>query len=76
MLDSMNAKVTPEQMALIQTKNYLNVQEAAAFLGRSEKTVRNRINEIPHYYGPLGPMFKREELEAWLCPVKCIPQAL
>lgn len=72
----MAPKATPEEMALINSKTILNVREAALLMGRCEKTIRNRINEIPHYYGPLGVVFKREELENWLCPVKCTPQAL
>lgn len=72
----MEAKTTPEEMALIQAKNILNVREAAMLMGRSEKTVRNRLSEIPHYAGPLGPMFKRKELEAWLCPIKCLPRTV
>ena len=51
----------------------LTVKEAAAVLGRSEKTIRNRLNEIPHYNGPLGVCFKRDELESWMCQVKCTP---
>lgn len=72
----MARKATPEEIALILSKNILNVHEAAVLMGRSEKTVRNRIDEIPHYYGPLGVMFKRDELEAWLCQVKCTPQTV
>ena len=56
-----------------QGRNILTIKEAADLLGRSEKTVRNRINEIPHYYGPMGVRFKRDELESWLCEVKCSP---
>ena len=72
----MARKATPEEMSLILSKNIINVHEAAVLMGRSEKTVRNRIAEIPHYYGPLGVMFKRDELEAWLCQVKCTPQTV
>ena len=51
----------------------MNIKEAARFMGRSEKTVRNRLKEIPHYYGPLGVVFKRKELEDWMCQIKCNP---
>lgn len=54
-------------------RDLLTLKEAAIVLGRSEKTVRNRIKEIPHYEGPLGPRFKRDELERWLCQVECKP---
>jgi len=54
-------------------KRLLTVKEAAAFLCCSEKTIRNRLSEIPHYNGPLGIRFKSEELESWACAVKCTP---
>lgn len=72
----MATKVTPEEIALILSKNILNVHEAAVLMGRSEKTIRNRISEIPHYYGPFGVFFKRTELESWLCQVKCTPTTI
>ena len=62
-----------EKLSLLAAKNVLSVKEAALLLGRSEKTIRNRLDEIPHYYGPLGVTFKREELESWMCQVKCRP---
>ena len=60
----------------ISEKNILNVKEAAMLVGRSEKTIRNRLSEIPHYYGPFGVYFKRDELESFLCQVKCMPKTL
>lgn len=62
-----------EQMTLLAAKNVLSVKEAAMLLGRSEKTIRNRLDEIPHYYGPMGVTFRRQELEDWMCQVKCTP---
>jgi len=71
-----NKHTSAEEISIILSKNILNVHEASVLMGRSEKTVRNRLNEIPHYCGPLGVMFKRDELEAWLCQVKCTPQTI
>ena len=62
-----------EQTALLASKNVLSLKEAAQLMGKSEKTIRNRLNEIPHYYGPFGVRFKRDELESWMCQVKCKP---
>lgn len=62
-----------ERLSLLAAKNVLSVKDAALLMGRSEKTVRNRLDEIPHYYGPMGVTFKREELETWMCKVKCDP---
>ena len=73
-LDTRLARI--EELTLLGAKNVLSVREAALLLGRSEKTIRNRINEIPHYFGGTGLVFKREELEAWQCQVKCEPITL
>lgn len=62
-----------EQLALLAAKNVLSVKEAAIILGRSEKTIRNKLDEIPHYVGGTGVVFKRDELEAYQCQVKCTP---
>ena len=47
------------------TNNILTVKDLAAMFGKSEKTIRNRIREIPHYRCPMGIVFKREEIEKW-----------
>lgn len=65
-----------EQMTLLAAKNVLSVKEAALLLGRSEKTIRNRLDEIPHYYGPMGITFRRQELEDWMCQVRHEPITL
>lgn len=65
-----------EEVIAESGKNLLSVREAAVLMDRSEKTVRNRLSEIPHYYGPFGVYFKRNELENWLCQVECKPQTL
>ncbi len=62
-----------EQLTLLAAKSVLDIHEAALFLGRSEKTIRNRLHEIPHYYGGTGLAFRRDELEEWRCFVKCKP---
>jgi len=62
-----------EELTALAAKNILNIKDASVILGRSEKTIRNRLEEIPHYYGPLGLMFRRDELENWMCAVKCQP---
>lgn len=62
-----------EKLSLLAAKNVLSVKDVALLIGRSEKTIRNRLDEIPHYYGPMGVTFKRDELEKWMCEVKCSP---
>ena len=62
-----------EEMAALAAKNVISIKEAAILIGRSEKTIRNRLDEIPHYYGGTGLVFRRDELEQWQCQVKCTP---
>lgn len=62
-----------ELMTILAAKNVLDIHDMALLLKRSEKTIRNRLNEIPHYYGPMGLAFKKDEVEAWLCKVELKP---
>ena len=62
-----------EEMSALAAKNVLSIKEAAILIGRSEKTIRNRLDEIPHYYGGTGLVFRRDELEQWQCQVRCKP---
>lgn len=62
-----------ENYARLAAKNVFSVKELALYLGKSEKTIRNRLDEIPHYRGSDGITFRREEIEAWQCQVKCTP---
>ena len=62
-----------ERYSLLAAKQVLSINDVALLLGKSVKTVRNRLDEIPHYYGGNGLAFKRSEIEAWMCQVKCTP---
>lgn len=62
-----------ERLTLLGAKTVLSVQDVAFLLGKSEKTVRNNISEIPHYRNGHGIWFKRDEIEAWQCQVRCTP---
>jgi chromosome segregation and condensation protein ScpB len=62
-----------EKMSLLAAKNVLSVDDLALLLGKSAKTIRNQIDEIPHYKNGRGVWFKRSEIEAWQCQVKCTP---
>ena len=62
-----------EKYSLLAAKNVLTVEDAALLMGRSPKTIRNIISEIPHYKNGRGVWFKRDEFEAYLCQVKCTP---
>lgn len=60
--------------AKVMSKNVLDIEEAAWLLNRSVKTIYSRKDEIPHYEGGAGIRFRRDELEAWMCQVKILPQ--
>lgn len=65
-----------EELTRLAARNVLSIRDASLLLGRSEKTIRNNLDSIPHYYGGTGLAFKRDELEAWQCQVKCKPVEL
>ena len=62
-----------EALAALAAKNVLSVSDVAQLTGRSVKTIRNRLDEIPHYNGPMGVCFDRGEIESWMKAVKCQP---
>lgn len=62
-----------EKMALLAAKNILTVDDLALLLGRAPKTIRNNIDEYPHYKSGKSVYFKRSEIEAHLCQVKHTP---
>lgn len=65
-----------ERYSLLAAKQVLDIKDVALLLGKSVKTVRNRLDEIPHYYGGNGLAFRRSEIEEWMCQVKCTPQTI
>lgn len=62
-----------EALTLLGAKSVLSVKDVALLLGKSEKTIRNNVSGMPHYRNGHGIWFKREEIEAWQCQVKCTP---
>ena len=59
-----------KQLALLGAKNVLTINDVALLIGKSPKTVRNMVDEIPHYRNGHGIWFKRQEVEAWQCQVR------
>jgi len=58
----------------MSTDNYINIEEAAEYLGVSVVTLRNWIkkyNDMPAY--KIGKLwkFKRTELDVWIKSGKC-----
>ena len=58
------------QLTLLAAKRVLTIKDVAILLDKSPKTVRNIVNELPHYRNGHGIYFKREEIEAWQCQVQ------
>lgn len=59
-----------EKASLLAAKNVFTVKDLALYLGKSEKTIRNNVDSIPHYRGGAGIVFLRSEIEEWQCQVK------
>lgn len=65
-----------KKLTLLAAKNVLSVADLALLLDRSPKTIYNSLDEIPHYRNGKGIWFKRSEIEAWQCQVKCSPKTI
>ena len=56
-----------EVLNLIESDRYLSLTEAAKYLSVSTRTIRDRLDEIPHRrVGTRILLFKKSELDAWL----------
>ena len=62
-----------ERLTLLAAKNVLTVDDLALLLGRSPKTIRNQIDEYPHYKNGKSVYFRKDEIESFLCQVKHTP---
>ncbi|MBQ3813633.1 MAG: DNA-binding protein [Bacteroidales bacterium] len=62
-----------ESLTLLAAKRVLSVKDVALLTGRSEKSIRNRLPEIPHFRGPMGICFDRSTVENWMMQVKITP---
>ena len=56
-----------EIVAYLVQDRYLNLTEAAKYLSVSTRTIRDRLDEIPHRrLGTRLLLFKKSELDTWL----------
>jgi len=62
-----------ERLTLLAAKNVLTVDDLALLIGRSPRTIRNQINEFPHYKNGKSVYFRKDEIESYLCQVKHTP---
>lgn len=62
-----------EALTILAAKNVLSVKDAALLTGRTEKSIRNRLPQIPHYKGPMGICISRKDFEEWMLAVRITP---
>ncbi len=56
-----------EILNFIESDRYLSLTEASEYLSMSSRTIRDRLDEIPHYrIGTKMLLFKRSELDEWM----------
>ena len=55
-----------EVLAYLEADRYLNLKEAAEFLPLSERTLRQHLNEIPHFRYGKKIIFRRSDLDRWM----------
>ena len=55
-----------EVLNLIESDRYLDLKEAAEYLPLSERTIRQHLNEIPHFRCGRKIVFKKSELDQWM----------
>lgn len=65
-----------ERLVLLAAKNVFSVSDLALYLGKSEKTIYNTLNDIPHYTNGNKVWFRRSEIEDWQCQVQHTPVIL
>ena len=62
-----------ERLTLLAAKNVLTVEDLALLIGRSPKTIRNQVDQHPHYKNGKSVYFRKDEIESYLCQVKHTP---
>ncbi len=56
-----------EILAYLDQDRYLNLAQASEYLAMSTRTIRDRLDEIPHYrVGSKLLLFKKSELDEWM----------
>ena len=55
-----------EVLAYLETDRFMDLKEAAEYLPLSERTIREYLNEIPHFRCGRKIVFRRSELDRWM----------
>ncbi len=56
-----------EVLPYLEQDRFFNLAEASKYLSMSTRTIRDRLDEIPHYrVGTKMLLFKKSELDEWM----------
>ena len=55
-----------EILGYLDTDRFMDLKEAAEYLPLSERTIRQHLNEIPHFRYGKKIIFKKSELDQWM----------
>ncbi len=55
-----------EVLVYLETDRFMDLKEAAQYLPLSERTIRQHLNEIPHFRYGKKIIFRRSELDRWM----------
>jgi excisionase family DNA binding protein len=55
-----------EILAYLSHDRYLSLSETIRYIGLSERTIRDRLSEIPHFRIGKKLLFRKSELDTWL----------
>jgi len=56
-----------EVLPYLEQDRFFNLAEASKYLSMSSRTIRERLDEIPHYrVGSKMLLFKKSELDEWM----------
>jgi len=56
-----------EVLPYLEQDRFFNLAEASKYLSMSTRTIRDRLDEIPHYrVGSKMLLFKKSELDKWM----------
>ncbi len=55
-----------EVIAYVQSDRYMTLAQTLEYLPLSERNIRKRLREIPHYRVGKRLLFKKSELDVWI----------
>ena len=55
-----------EVLAYLEADRFMDLKEVTQYLPLSERTIREHLNEIPHFRYGKKIIFKRSELNRWM----------